>query len=117
MQMRTLTDATLFTVNGPRGCYYAVRSHDTGTVLTERTESAAAALANEKDLLIVEQREISHAELLEMMAARAEEGGVATQGSPTDHPASAGEHRPGLLGFARRILHHEPQPPTHFDVR
>ena len=115
--MRTLTDATLFTVNGPRGCYYAVRSHDSGTVLTERTESAAAALANEKDLLIVDQREISHAELLEMMAARADESGVATDTSQLDHAASSAEHRPGLLGFARRILHHEPPPPTHVDVR
>ena len=113
--MRTLTDATLFTVNGPRGCYYAVRNHDTGAVLTERTESAAA-LANEKDLLIVEQREIGHAELLEMMASRAE-GSAATDTAHLSHAAPTTEHRPGLLGLARRILHHEPPPPTHVDVR
>lgn len=67
--MRTLTDATLYTVHGPRGSYYAVRNHDTGAVLTERTRSAAAGLANEQDLVIVDQREISHAELLEMSGA------------------------------------------------
>lgn len=115
--MRTLTDATLFTVNGPRGCYYAIRNHDSGAVLTERTESAAAALANEKDLLIVEQRQISHAELLEMMAARVQDGSAAAHDPHADPAASPADHRPGLLGFARRILHHEPPPPTHVDVR
>lgn len=68
--MKTLTDATLYTVNGPRGTYYAIRDHDTGTVLTEGTESAAAAVANEKDLVIVDQLQIGHAELLKLMAAR-----------------------------------------------
>src|SRR5205807_2995981 len=91
-QMRTLTDATLYTVNGPRGSYYAIRNHDTGSVLTERTESAAAALANEQDLVIVDQREISHAELLEMMASRCADGAVRL-GTHADAPAQRGaEH-------------------------
>lgn len=68
--MKTLTDATLYIVNGPRGPYYAVHEHETGAVLTERTESAAIALANEKDLLIVDRQQISHAGMLELMAAR-----------------------------------------------
>jgi hypothetical protein len=68
--MRTLTDATLLVVNGPRGAYFAILDNESGAVLTERTEHAAAALANEKDMLIVDRREISHAELLRMMAAR-----------------------------------------------
>lgn len=67
--MRTLTNATMFVVNGPRGAYYALRDDDAGTIVTERTEQAAAALANEKDMLIVDRREISHAELLKMTGA------------------------------------------------
>jgi len=68
--MKTLTDATFYTVTGPTGTYYAVRDHDTGAVLTERTETGAAALANEKDLLIVERGIIDHARLMQMMASR-----------------------------------------------
>lgn len=71
--MRTLTDATMFVVNGPRGLYYALQDNDTGAVVIESTEQAAAALANEKDMLIVDRREISHAELQKMMGKRAPE--------------------------------------------
>lgn len=71
--MRTLTDATLFVVNGPRGAYFAVRENETGAVLTERTETAAMSMANEKDLLVVDRREIAHAELLALMASRYQE--------------------------------------------
>jgi hypothetical protein len=71
--MRTLTDATLFVVDGPRGAYFAIRENETGTVLTERTELAAASLANEKDMIIVDRREIGHAELLAMLGSQCEE--------------------------------------------
>lgn len=64
--MRSLTNATMFVVNGPRGAYYALRDDDSGTIVTEGTEQAAAAVANEKDMLIVDRREISHADLLKM---------------------------------------------------
>ena len=64
--MRTLTNATMFVVNGPRGAYYALRDDDSGTIVTARTEQAAAALANDKDMLIADRREISQAELLKM---------------------------------------------------
>jgi hypothetical protein len=71
--MRTLTDATLFVVDGPRGAYFAVRENETGAVLTERTETAAMSMANEKDLLVVDRREIGHAEMLALMASRYQE--------------------------------------------
>jgi hypothetical protein len=41
-------------------------------VITERTEHAAAVLANEKDLVIVDRREISHDQLLVMISSRFE---------------------------------------------
>lgn len=71
--MRTLNDATMLVVSGPRGTYYALRDNDTGAIITERTEQAAAALANEKDMLIVDRREITHAELQKMLGKQAVE--------------------------------------------
>jgi len=64
--MRTLCDATLYTVIDPRGTYYAIRDHDSGMVWTRPTESAAAMLANENNLVIVEQAMIQHDKLMEM---------------------------------------------------
>lgn len=108
--MRTLTDATLLVVNGPRGPYYAILENETGAVLTERTEHAAAAMANEKDMVIVDRREVSHAELLRMMASRYDRG---TKRPAADHPLSAadgGEPAPsmGLAGATRTWLGQEP---------
>lgn len=109
--MRTLTDATLFTVNGPHGCYYALRNHDTGAVMTERTESAAAALANEHDLVIAEQRIVSHAQLLEMMESRSADSAAAQV------MADAVAHNPdprdsGPQQQARRFAHRDPHAST-----
>jgi hypothetical protein len=66
--MRTVIDATLYVVKGPKGPYYAIRENDSGLVVTERTEQAAAALANEKDMIVVDRREISHEELVKILA-------------------------------------------------
>ena len=101
--MRTLKDATLFTVSGPRGTYFAVRDQESGAVLTERTESAAAAMADERDLLIVDRREISHAELIGMMASRAAQGTDARPQEPV--AAHARGEGSGLAALARRLLH------------
>ena len=101
--MRTLKDATLFTVSGPRGTYYAVRDEETGAVLTERTESAASAMADERDLLIVDRREVGHAELIEMMASRASQGTDARASEP--QPVHARGEGSGLSALARRLLH------------
>jgi hypothetical protein len=70
LEMRTITDATLYVVNGPRGPYYALRDNDSGQIITERTEQAAATVANEKDMVIVERLEISHPKMLAMMGGR-----------------------------------------------
>ena len=91
--MRTITDATLYTVTGPRGTYYALRDHDSGTILTERTPSAAIALANEKDLIVVERLEIEHAELLEMVSTQYADGSAAAPDVPPEL-AMAGDALP-----------------------
>ena len=111
--MRTITDATLYTVTGPRTTYYALRNHDTGAIQTERTEAAAAAIANEQDFVIVDQVQITHGKLLEMMAARSE-GNEALdhdEHAMSDAPAA---HGSGLAALARRLLHRgEPHTPAH----
>jgi len=66
--MRTVTDATLYVVKGPRGPYYAIVENDSGEVIKEATEQAAAAIANERDLILVDRREITHDELTAMLA-------------------------------------------------
>jgi len=81
--MRTVIDATLYVVKGPKGPYCAIRENDSGLVVTERTEQAAAALANEKDMIVVDRREISHDELLKMLARHdANEVAAFAGGSP-----------------------------------
>ena len=98
--MRTISDATLYTVIGPRGTHYAVRNHDTGEIWTERTELAAAALGNEHNLVIVEREEIPHHKLLDMMAARAQEEQTVGAGAGGDSPGG------GLSGLVRRFVSH-----------
>ena len=110
--MKTLTDATLLVVNGPRGAYFAILDNESGSVLTERTEHAAAALANEKDMVIVDRREISHAELLRMMAARYDrdpEGRAAADQSAGGGEAAKPAPTMGLAGSARTWLGQDAQ--------
>lgn len=107
--MKTLIDATLLVVNGPRGAYYAILDNESGAVLTERTEHAAAALANEKDMVIVDRKEISHAELLRIMAARYDR---LDEKPAADQPtAPSGTTKPpptmGLTGATRNWLGQE----------
>ncbi|HEY2586314.1 MAG TPA: hypothetical protein VGI81_11175 [Tepidisphaeraceae bacterium] len=107
--MKTLTDATLLVVSGPRGAYFAILDNESGTVLTERTEHAAAALANEKDMVIVDRREIGHAELLRMMAARydrMDDKPAADQPADGSEPAKPAPTM-GLAGAARNWLGQE----------
>jgi hypothetical protein len=108
--MKTLSDATLLVVNGPRGPYYALLDNESGAVLTERTEHAAAALANEKDMVIVDRREVTHAELLKMMAARYDpvERPAADQPMPTGDAAGPAPAM-GLAGPRRSWLGQESQ--------
>lgn len=100
--MRTVTDATLYIVNGPHGPYFAIRDNDSGEIITERTEQAAAVIANEKDMLIVDRIEITHAKLLAVSGFR---GGVAFEdGVPTFSTTPSAS--------ASRSMHREPHAPT-----
>jgi hypothetical protein len=107
--MRTVSDATLLVVDGPRGPYYAIMQNATGTVLTERTEQAAASLANDKDMVIVERREVSHAELLRLMNDRYDRrpphpaADHPTAGTDAEHPAPS----MGLSGAGRTWMGYE----------
>lgn len=112
--MRTLTDATLYTVNGPRGAYYAVRNHDTGAVFTEPTESAAAAVANEQDLVIVDTITVSHSELLSIISSRLTDTALPGH-RPEREPMTVSFDAPGAgaIGFDRPPVWREPEAPAH----
>ena len=68
--MKTLINATLFVVKGPKGPYYAICDQDSGAVFTERTEQAAITRANEMDMILVDRQEISHAAMLKLTSQR-----------------------------------------------
>ena len=109
--MRTITDATLYTVKGPRGAYYAIREKETGMVLTERTEQAAMAMANERDMIISDRQEISHADLLAMMADRCKDSAPESQ-ADQPHPGTSEKpatsaHASGFGSLARKLFHLE----------
>lgn len=63
-----MTPATLYTVNGPRGVYYAVRNNLTGKIFTERTDVNARQQAEEEGLAIVADARVTHMQLLDLMA-------------------------------------------------
>jgi hypothetical protein len=54
----------LYTVEGPKGSYYAIHDPATGRVRTERTEQAARAQARKMGITLVADEIISHEELL-----------------------------------------------------
>ncbi|HWE04787.1 MAG TPA: hypothetical protein VG326_20445 [Tepidisphaeraceae bacterium] len=97
-----MAQATFYTVNGPRGEYYAVRNHDTEKIWTERTESAAQQQARDEGLEFVGHETIDHVRLLDMM--------IAVPFTPTSAPVAAVERgrmnlqiESGLSRFFRRL--------------
>jgi hypothetical protein len=68
--MKTLINATLFVVKGPKGPYYAICDQDSGAVFTESTEQAAVTRANEMDMILVDRQEVGHAEMLKLTSER-----------------------------------------------
>lgn len=107
--MRTLTDATLYVVDGPHGPYYAIRDNESGRIVTERTEQAAARIANQTDMVIVDRVHITHAKLLAMTGS----GAAGQQASATAQllafPTDAAVDRPANAAPAMR---REPYAPT-----
>ena len=78
--------ATLYTVTSPRNTYYAVRSHATGMIWTERTESAAQAMAAEQGLRVVEEQEITQAALRELIVVHEREAEDRRSAADAAHP-------------------------------
>ena len=64
--------ATLYTVTSTYNTFYAIRSHASGMVWSERTESCARALAQEQGLQVVEEADITQAGLRELIVAHEE---------------------------------------------
>src|SRR4051794_26798207 len=56
--------AVLYTVQGPRGSYYAIHDPATGRICTESSDPRARAQAREMGLIVVNEEKITHQELL-----------------------------------------------------
>ncbi|HET6248273.1 MAG TPA: hypothetical protein VFE47_11290 [Tepidisphaeraceae bacterium] len=96
-----MAPATLYTVNGPRGTYFAVRNHQTGKVWTERTEAAAVRQAADEQLAIVAGETIGHSQLLDMMIA----DGLATYHGASDPSAASSANASGGLSRFFKLFH------------
>jgi hypothetical protein len=97
-----MTPATFYTVNGPRGVYYAVRNHHTGMVWTERTESAAHQQAQEEGLALIASETVNHHQLLDLMIPQAPVRPLAVTINP-DPPRPTPRVRSGLTSFLQRF--------------
>lgn len=126
--------ATLYTVTSPRNTFYAVRAHATGMIWSERTESAAKALAAEQGLRVGDEQEITQAELRELIAAHERRTEDASAGShpgqdqttePSRHHAPAWRPSPPpvavgssvLQRFVQKVLGRTGQPGTSYTDR
>lgn len=101
-----MTPATFYTVNGPRGVYYAVRNHHTGMVWTERTESAAQQQAQEEGLAIIAGQTINHQQLLDLMIRVPENSPGRLREAPVvpvEAAHVAGGVKSGLSRFLQRL--------------
>jgi len=56
--------AVLYTVNGPRGSYFAIHDPAVGRVWTDRTGHAARTRASELGLFLVAEESVTHEELM-----------------------------------------------------
>ena len=80
--------AVLYTVQGPRGSYYAIHDPATGRICTESSDPRARAQARDMGLMVTHEESITHQELLRRTGRDADV--AAAQGSKTN-PASPPE--------------------------
>jgi len=100
-----MVPATIYTVHGPRGVYYAVHNHHTGKIWTERTELAAEEQAADEGLALIDSKEIDHASLLDLMIALAAHPPALAEKpaeNSSDHRGRIGFHIGGLSRFWHR---------------
>ncbi len=80
--------AVLYTVQGPRGSYYALHDPATGRICTESSDPRARAQARDMGLLVTHEESITHQELLRRTGRDADVAAV--QGSKTNPAAPSG---------------------------
>jgi hypothetical protein len=85
--------AVLYTVQGPRGSYFAVHDPATGRICTESSDPRARAQAREMGLLVTHEETISHQELLRRTGRDADVAGQVMKTNPAS--ASNEESQPG----------------------
>jgi hypothetical protein len=98
-----MAHATFYTVNGPRGEYYAVRNHETKKIWTERTELAARQQARDERLEFVGEEAIDHIHLLDLMIAVPYTPPVDRRSAAGDSTRITVKFESGISRFFRRL--------------
>ena len=89
--------AVLYTVQGPRGSYFAVHDPATGRICTESSDPRARAQAREMGLVVTHEETISHQELLRRTGREADGAGLVmkTNPAPATNPEPKAEEARG----------------------
>jgi hypothetical protein len=103
--------AVLYTVQGPRGSYYAVHDPASGRIFTESTDPRARAQAREKGLIVVNEETITHQELLRRTGREADAATQAPKTNPTPQPLAS----PGSIDGVDGVTVLPPQLPFLLD--
>ena len=78
--------AVLYTVQGPRGSYYAIHDPATGRICTESSDPRARAQARDMGLVVTHEETISHPELLRRTGRDADVAVQTAKTSPVTRP-------------------------------
>jgi len=78
--------AILYTVQGPRGSYFAIHDPATGRICTESSDPRARAQARDMGLIVVNEETITHPELLRRTGRDADVAAHAAKMNPASKP-------------------------------
>jgi hypothetical protein len=83
--------AVLYTVQGPRGSYFAIHDPATGRICTESSDPRARAQARDMGLVVVNEETITHQELLRRTGRDADVAAHAAKINPAPPPQTQPE--------------------------
>jgi hypothetical protein len=106
-----MPDAKLYVVQTTRGTVYAVHHLGSGLIWTEGSERCARAAASDKQLTIIDEQTISHAELLRLLGHEP----MPVKATPSPAPAANANTLAGAVDVAKPAP--APAQPFSFDAR
>ena len=96
--------AVLYTVQGPRGSYYAIHDPANGRIITESTDPRARTQAREMGLVVVTEETISHQELLRRTGREADALTQAPKPDSTPQPLASPDNQETFAGMDVTVL-------------